>query len=85
MGSLFDLPPECGMSEVNTDPSGHYVYVYRDASGKVRYVGYGARLDRAVSRDRSDRVVEFLAQGKFRIEVAGPYVRRIREWLSKPR
>jgi len=57
----------------NTDPTGHYVYVYRDARDKVRYVGYGAGLDRPVSRNRSARVAEFLSQGKYRIEIAGPY------------
>jgi hypothetical protein len=57
----------------NTEPAGHYVYVYRDGRGKVRYVGYGSRLDRAVSRNRSEPMREFLHQGKYTIEIAGPY------------
>ena len=53
--------------------AGHYVYVYRDARERVRYVGYGKGLDRPVSRDRSEPVLRFLSQGKYTLEIAGPY------------
>lgn len=54
-------------------PTGHHVYVYRDIKGKIRYVGYGRKIDRATSRNRSAAMLAFLAQGKYTLEMAGPY------------
>jgi len=55
------------------EAAGHYVYTYRDGKGKVRYVGYGKGLDRPTSLDRSKDMLEFLSQGKYTLEIAGPY------------
>lgn len=64
------------LSEGNANGSeldGHYVYVYKDIKGKIRYVGYGKGLDRPTSRNRSGPMREFLLQGKYTLEIAGPY------------
>ncbi|MDB6021617.1 MAG: hypothetical protein JWQ04_1474 [Pedosphaera sp.] len=55
----------------------HYVYLYRDERGKARYVGYGERVSRANShliRSHNPKLADFVSgQGKFTIEVAGPF------------
>ena len=51
----------------------HFVYIYRDEKGKVRYVGYGKGLDRPTSLKRGELMLEFLSQGKYTLEIAGPY------------
>lgn len=58
---------------LSSESAGYYVYVYKNVKGKVRYVGYGKGLDRPVSRDRSGPMLQFLSEGKFTIEIAGPY------------
>jgi len=53
--------------------SDYYVYVYKDLKGQIQYAGYGKKLDRPTSRNRSDSMIEFLSKGKYMLEVAGPY------------
>lgn len=55
------------------DDTRHYAYIYRDEKGKVRYVGYGKGLDRPTSLNRSKPMKNFLGQGKYTLEIAGPY------------
>src|SRR4051794_6528136 len=57
-------------------PAGHYVYLYRDDRGKVRYVGYGRKPGRASvhqSRSHNDALNAFLSKGKYALEIAGPF------------
>lgn len=56
----------------SNEPVGHYVYVYKDVKGKVRYVGYGKGLGRPFSLNHNNNVIEFW-KGKYTIEIAGPY------------
>ncbi len=56
--------------------NGHYVYLYRDVRGKVRYVGYGEKPSRAtvhLSRSHNELLTAFLAKGKYELEIAGPF------------
>ena len=55
------------------EAAGHCVYIYRDEKGKIRYVGYGKSLERATSRNRGKEMLRFLDQGKYTLELAGPY------------
>ncbi|HEY7219923.1 MAG TPA: hypothetical protein VH985_16165, partial [Candidatus Binatia bacterium] len=57
-------------------PTAHYVYLYRDRAGRVRYVGYGARVPRAAQHQSNthNRALEALiATGKYSVEIAGPF------------
>jgi hypothetical protein len=54
----------------------HYVYLYRDDFGRVCYVGYGRRVQRASSHllgSHNDELNRFLLEQKYRIEIAGPF------------
>jgi len=64
---------KCKGNPSSDEAAEHYVYIYRDKKGKVRYVGYGKGLDRPTSLNRSERMLEFLSQGKYTLEIAGPY------------
>lgn len=59
----------------------HYVYLYRAPSrgaelGTPKYVGYGMSVQRALSHpdnSHNDRLLRWLADGHYTLEVAGPY------------
>lgn len=54
----------------------HFVYLYRDRDGSPLYVGYGESPKRAlshVSRTHNPRLEKKLANGEFRLEIAGPF------------
>jgi hypothetical protein len=59
----------------------HYVYLYRAPSsgatlGKPKYVGYGMSVQRALSHPENShnpRLLEWLSDGHYTLEVAGPY------------
>lgn len=54
----------------------HYVYLYRDSHGKVRYVGYGSSSWRATSHltgSHNEQLNNFLRDPKYRIEISGPF------------
>lgn len=54
----------------------HFVYLYRDQSGKLRYVGYGENSERALShmaQTHNLTLEELLKSERFRLEVAGPF------------
>lgn len=54
----------------------HFVYIYRDQSGKARYVGYGESSDRALSHMAATHNValgKLLQKEKFTLEIAGPF------------
>jgi hypothetical protein len=55
--------------------AGHYVYLYRSAGapGRVRYVGYGESLPRALADRPDPAFAGWLEQGNYQVEVAGPY------------
>jgi hypothetical protein len=61
------------VTHVGAEGAGHYVYVYRDMRGRTRYVGYGRKVTRAVSRDRSAAMAAFLSDGRYTLQIAGPY------------
>ncbi len=48
-----------GNNPDSDEPAGHYVYVYKDMKGKVRYVGYGKELGRPLSPNHNVNVIEF--------------------------
>jgi hypothetical protein len=52
---------------------GHYVYIYRDGKGKVRYVGYGKGLDRPTSLNRGKSLPNFRRKERYTLEIAGPF------------
>jgi hypothetical protein len=62
-------------------PDRHYVYLYRAPSsgaapGKPKYVGYGMSVQRALSHPENShnpRLLKWLADGHYTLEVAGPY------------
>lgn len=57
----------------------HFVYLYRDQSGKPRYVGYGENSKRAMShmsQTHNLTLEELLESERFRLEVAGPFESR---------
>jgi hypothetical protein len=55
----------------------HYVYLYRDKSGRPQYVGYGKRVTRAnahLRKSHNPNLNAFLRKNKkFTIEVCGPF------------
>jgi hypothetical protein len=54
----------------------HFVYIYRSRSGAIKYVGYGAEVSRAMSHSggsHNDHLREWLAEGKFDLNIAGSY------------
>lgn len=51
----------------------HYVYLYRDQKGTVRYAGYGKHPARATSPQHNESLNDFKKQGKYRLEIAGPF------------
>jgi hypothetical protein len=54
----------------------HYVYLYRDLKRNPRYVGYGKSSKRAIkhlSLSHNDDLNEFLKNGQFTLEIAGPF------------
>lgn len=55
----------------------HFVYLYRDASGKPVYVGYGAASARASSHPAQTHNSEFETylngNDKYTVEISGPY------------
>ncbi|MGH7411710.1 MAG: hypothetical protein ACREJ6_11720 [Candidatus Methylomirabilis sp.] len=54
----------------------HFVYIYRDERGRPRYVGYGRFTTRATSHltgSHNPELNTFLADQRFRVEIAGPY------------
>jgi hypothetical protein len=59
----------------------HYVYLYRapssgTARGKPMYIGYGMSVQRALQHpenSHNSRLKEWLAEGHYTLEVAGPY------------
>jgi hypothetical protein len=56
--------------------STHFVYLYRALNGDPVYVGYGQTVQRALSHTGSShncQLKEWLANGKFDLQVAGPY------------
>jgi hypothetical protein len=53
----------------------HYVYLYFDHD-RIRYIGYGRKISRADSHltgSHNDALNQFLEEGKYRIEIAGPF------------
>jgi hypothetical protein len=53
----------------------HYVYIYRDLTRKVQYVGYGGRVFRATSHQsgsHSSKLFTFLNRKKHVLEICGP-------------
>ena len=53
---------------------GHFVYVYKErVSGKIRYVGYGKELERAIDLNHNEDARKFLEEGQYAIEYAGSY------------
>jgi hypothetical protein len=64
------------MKDENPPVSGHYVYIYSDYEGRVRYVGYGKVAGRAASHTAGTHNPEletFLSKLKYRIQIAGPF------------
>ena len=54
----------------------HFVYIYRDKSGKARYVGYGENSARALSHRTKTHNVELhnlLSTEDLDLEIAGPF------------
>lgn len=54
----------------------HFVYLYRDHTGKPCYVGYGENSRRALSHmaETHNLELESLLKGnKFKLEIAGPF------------
>ncbi len=54
----------------------HFVYIYRDKSGKARYVGYGENSARALSHrtgTHNDKLQQLLANQDLNLEIAGPF------------
>lgn len=54
----------------------HHVYIYRDASGKVCYIGYGQSSDQAFSRmaqTHNKRLRELTNSKSLTLEIAGPF------------
>jgi len=57
----------------------HFVYLYRDQSGKARYVGYGESSQRALShmaRSHNFALESLLRNEKLKLEIAGPFESR---------
>ena len=55
---------------------GHFVYIYRDKSGKARYVGYGENSARALShrtKTHNAKLEQLLANQNLSLEIAGPF------------
>ncbi len=66
------------MKTTNNDrvAHGHYVYLYRDTKGKVRYVGYGVATGRPTSHlqgSHNDKLNAFLAAESYHLEISGPF------------
>jgi len=64
------------MINANSVNPSHYVYLYRDTKGKPRYVGYGKGTSRAsdhLSESHNPALNDFLAHGKYTLEIAGPF------------
>lgn len=54
----------------------HFVYIYRDKSGKARYVGYGENSARALShmtQTHNQTLAGLLANQNLTLEIAGPF------------
>src|SRR5262245_4855336 len=54
----------------------HYVYLYRDKQGTVKYVGYGRGSSRAISHtniSHNSRLKTFLDKKNYTLEIAGPF------------
>ena len=54
----------------------HFVYIYRDKSGKARYVGYGENSARALShmtQTHNLKLEELLKSQNLTLEIAGPF------------
>ncbi len=54
----------------------HYVYIYRDASGKVCYIGYGQSSEQAFARmaqTHNKRLRELTNSKSLTLEIAGPF------------
>lgn len=59
------------------DTNQHYVYLYRNKSGKPLYVGYGARAVRSAAHltehAHNQQLTLALAAGSYTLEIAGPF------------
>ncbi len=65
-----------GEHDVPDAKSQSCVYVYRNRSGKIVYVGRGASPQRALSHasgSHNPRLAELIAGGDYDLEIAGPY------------
>ena len=53
----------------------HFVYLYRDKSGRPRYVGYGESSERAISHmaQTHNKALDALLNSDFKLEIAGPF------------
>ena len=54
----------------------HFVYIYRDASGKVCFIGYGESSEQAFARmaqTHNKRLRELVNSKSLTLEIAGPY------------
>ena len=61
--------PELGMAE-------HFVYLYRDRTGRPMYVGYGHTAQRAISHkggSHNKELKTWLGREDFDLQIAGPY------------
>jgi len=59
------------------DTNQHYVYLYRNKSGKPLYVGYGARAVHSAAHltghAHNKRLTQALAGGKYLLEISSPF------------
>jgi hypothetical protein len=57
-------------------PENHYVYLYQSSEGRVKYVGYGMNVERAIAHANQSHNLalrQWLDSARFNLTVAGPY------------
>lgn len=54
----------------------HFVYIYKDLSDKIHYVGYGKNTERAIShqsKTHNKPLEQLIKDKKYTVHIAGPY------------